>query len=420
MASSLRWLALYLLSHLHLVLAQINASTVFIPEANTIIGINLPDDGSNDINFYITSPEWYQYSAIGFGSSMANSLMLVMYPSADGRSVTVSPRFTDGNTEPTHHPLRITLHPGTELFPAIGQMTANGTCHSCRNLQTTNPASSPAIPPNSPTAPIMFAVGPNSGSFSSDDLDARIRRHVAHGIFNIDVAKSSGSGGVGTPTNITQHVTFPDNDSSLKKSSNKAATAHGILFAIVALAIAPFDTLVAAFLGRRWPKLHIATGSTYFLFVLGAMVPGLLISGEHVLTAKMGTGHQVLGLLTVGVMVVVVGWGFVVRRKAGGQEVESSGGGWMKQVHAWSGRGVWVALLVNNGLGLKLSEQTKLLMLGYAVLAGGVFVFLIPIYFCLWRCTSARKPKTTAEEDHELYNMPSIYDHEARYGYGRQ
>ncbi|KAK0670076.1 hypothetical protein QBC41DRAFT_248430 [Cercophora samala] len=413
MASSLRWLVLYLISQLHLVLAQINASNIFIPEANTIIAINLPDDGSNDINFYVSSPDWYQYSAIGFGSSMANSLMLVMYPSADRKSVTVSPRFTNGNTEPTHRPVRITLHPGTELTT---QMTANGTCHSCRNLQAA--PFNPSIPANSPTAPVMFAVGPSSGAFSSDDLDARIRRHVAHGIFNIDVFKSTGSGGVGTPTNVTQHVTFPDGDSSLKKSSNKAATAHGILFAIAALAIAPFDTLVAAFLGRRWPKLHIASGSIYFLFVLGAMVPGIVISGQHVLTATMGTGHQVLGLLTVAVMVVMVGWGFVVRKKAGGQEVAGKGG-WMKQVHAWGGRGIWVALLVNNGLGLKLSEQTRLLMLGYAVLAGGVFVFLIPIYFCLWRCTSARKPKT-AEEDHELYNMPSIYDHEARFGYGRQ
>lgn len=69
--------------------------------------------------------------------------------------------------------------------------------------------------------------------------------------------------------------------------------------------------------------------------------------------------------------------------------------------------------------GLKLSEQTRLVMLGYAVLAGGMFILLVPLYFCLWRCTSARKPKA-AEEDHELYNMPSIYDHEARFGYGRQ
>ncbi|KAK4202408.1 hypothetical protein QBC40DRAFT_276694 [Triangularia verruculosa] len=423
MAPSTRWLVLCLITQLHLILAQTNASTIFIPEANTIIGINLPDDGSNDINFYVSSPDWYQYSAIGFGSSMANSLILVIYPSADHRSVTVSPRFTDGNTEPTHQPLKITLHSGTELSPTTGQMTANGTCHGCRNLHTTSRDSNSiasqkdAIPSDVQTAPVMFAVGPNSGAFSSDDLDARIRRHVAHGIFNIDIAKSTGPGGVGTPTNVTQHVSFPDDDSSLKKSSNKAATAHGILFAIVALAIAPFDTLVAAFLGRRWPKLHVVTGSTYFLFVLGAMIPGIVISREHILTAKMGTGHQVLGLLTVAVMFVMVVWGFVVRRTQG---AGGPAGGWMKQVHAWGGRGIWVALLINNGLGLKLSEQTKLLMLGYAVLAGGVFVFLIPIYFCMWRCTSARKPKTTIEEDHELYNMPSIYDHEARYGYGRQ
>lgn len=90
----LTYLPTDLISQLHLVLGQTNASNVFIPEANTIISINLPDDGSNDINFYVSSPDWYQYSAIGFGSSMANSVILVMYPSADRKSVTVSPRFT--------------------------------------------------------------------------------------------------------------------------------------------------------------------------------------------------------------------------------------------------------------------------------------------------------------------------------------
>lgn len=57
-------------------------STLFVPDTNTIISINLPD-GSDDINFYISAPDWYQYAALGFGQSMADALMLVMYPSAD-------------------------------------------------------------------------------------------------------------------------------------------------------------------------------------------------------------------------------------------------------------------------------------------------------------------------------------------------
>jgi hypothetical protein len=64
-----------------------------VPDTNTILAVNLPAD-SDDINFYISTPDWYQYTAIGFGSSMADGLMLVMYASADGKSVTVSPRLS--------------------------------------------------------------------------------------------------------------------------------------------------------------------------------------------------------------------------------------------------------------------------------------------------------------------------------------
>ena len=49
-------------------------------------------------------------------------------------------------------------------------MTVNGTCHHCR---------SSSVPVTS-TSPMIFAIGPGI-DLSSDDLDARIRRHTAYG-----------------------------------------------------------------------------------------------------------------------------------------------------------------------------------------------------------------------------------------------
>jgi hypothetical protein len=68
----------------------------------------------------------------------------------------------------------------------------------------------------------------------------------------------------------------------LHKDENKAATAHGILYAIVTLAVAPFDSLVAGALGTRWAWMHGVTATLYFAFVIGALVPGMLVSREHV------------------------------------------------------------------------------------------------------------------------------------------
>lgn len=61
-----------------------------MPDTNTAISINLPPD-SDDINFLVSTPDWYQYTAIGFGTTMTDALMLVMYLSADGKGEAISP-----------------------------------------------------------------------------------------------------------------------------------------------------------------------------------------------------------------------------------------------------------------------------------------------------------------------------------------
>jgi hypothetical protein len=52
-------------------------------------------------------------------------------------------------------------------------MVVNGTCHGCRSSVRVDSAS-----------PMMFAIGPSFDLYS-DDLDARIRRHIAYGPFSL-------------------------------------------------------------------------------------------------------------------------------------------------------------------------------------------------------------------------------------------
>ncbi len=59
-------------------------SNVYIGEFQTSVAINLPPN-STDINFLIKSQTWYSYIGVGFGSAMANSLMLVAYAAGDGQ-----------------------------------------------------------------------------------------------------------------------------------------------------------------------------------------------------------------------------------------------------------------------------------------------------------------------------------------------
>jgi hypothetical protein len=60
-------------------------SSLYIPDIFTTFAINLPTD-NNDVNFFISAPTWMSWFGVGFGASMANSLMLVIYMAADGQS----------------------------------------------------------------------------------------------------------------------------------------------------------------------------------------------------------------------------------------------------------------------------------------------------------------------------------------------
>jgi hypothetical protein len=63
--------------------------------------------------------------------------------------------------------VQVTVHEST--INDDFDMIVNGTCRGCRT----------SIRADS-TSPMLFAVGP-SFDLSSDDLDARIRRHTAYG-----------------------------------------------------------------------------------------------------------------------------------------------------------------------------------------------------------------------------------------------
>lgn len=84
-----RLLALLLLPLVHA------TSILFVLETNTTIAVHFPPSSPDDVNIFIQAPSWFQYTALGFGDSMApGTRMLVFYPSDIPGEVTVSPRIT--------------------------------------------------------------------------------------------------------------------------------------------------------------------------------------------------------------------------------------------------------------------------------------------------------------------------------------
>jgi hypothetical protein len=91
-----------IITQLQLTRAQTAVSSLFVPDTNTAISINLPP-GSDDINFFVSTPDWYQYTAIGFGTTMADALMLVMYPSMDRKGKAMSPHLSQSTSLTQYH-----------------------------------------------------------------------------------------------------------------------------------------------------------------------------------------------------------------------------------------------------------------------------------------------------------------------------
>ncbi|KAK0641474.1 hypothetical protein B0T16DRAFT_303937, partial [Cercophora newfieldiana] len=368
------------------------SSTLYVPDSNTTISINIPPS-SDDVNIYIATPDYFQYTAVGFGSLMTNSLLLIAYPSADNSRITLSPRLAlDGYTEPLYDPtVRFTIH-----YPSSGihahEMILNATCHNCRSSES---ESSPAIylDPSSPSQPMIFASGPPS-NLRSDDPSAPLRRHVLHGRFTIDLPRATGPGGIPLPEPKTLGAALTGSVAATPRS--KASLAHGIVFAVATLVIAPADMVLAGAL-RRWPVLHAISALIYVALVVGALVPGVEISREHFATANYQSGHQVLGLLGVGMLFGMFLFGVVMgvlRRgaKKRGEDV-NRGDSFLGKIHRWTGRLVWVVFVVNGGLGLRLAERNYLFMMGYGVLVGAVFLVGLPIWFLIWRCSKYQREK---------------------------
>ena len=100
--------------------------TVNVPEATA-------SSGAGDLFFQISGPTSWSWIALGQGSQMANSNIFVIYTSASGNNVTLSPRTGKGHVMPkADSDARVTLLDGSGVQG--GEMTANIRCTSHPSL----------------------------------------------------------------------------------------------------------------------------------------------------------------------------------------------------------------------------------------------------------------------------------------------
>ncbi|KAF7190137.1 Cytochrome b561 and DOMON domain-containing protein [Pseudocercospora fuligena] len=162
------------------------------PESDICYSLNIPEStassGNGDIFFQLSAPTTYAWVALGQGSSMSGSNIFVMYTSADGKNVTVSPRLGTGHVEPQHDTdAQVELLEGSGV--TNGKMIANMRCSNC------NSWSGGKMDFTGSSSDWIYAYK-SGDSMNSDDLSASISRHDNASPFTWNMASAKGGDSV--------------------------------------------------------------------------------------------------------------------------------------------------------------------------------------------------------------------------------
>lgn len=192
---------------------------------------------------------------------MAGSLVFVMYASADGKNVTVSPRLATGHTEPTvTNDVQVTVLEGSGIInDAEGaEMVVNARCTNCRSWATGK------IDVTSTKQPMIYAVGGPEEPITSDSENVNIQQHVGYGKFTLDLVQATGAGGIPSNTNSQTGVDHLDDSDE----AGPGSALHALFMCGTFIVLFPAGYLFFRLFERMW--IHIAFQSFgLFIFLLG-------------------------------------------------------------------------------------------------------------------------------------------------------
>ena len=249
---------------------------------------------NGDVYFHMSGPiASASWLGVGFGDQMKDSFMIVAYPSANGKNVTISTRLGSGHTEPVWTP-DYTIHKvyndtyapnaNTVTDDGTGVIIAHAMCSNCSRWATG------FLDTKSTAQPILFALGPNT-TVRSDSLEASIPRHGLYGRATVDMTEATNYTGwygrVPAP-NVPQFVFPPDDTAfatfgatliSQETLSDPLPGVHATLMCITFVFIFPLGAILMRFL--RQALWHAAIQGIGFVFVIAGFAVGIKVAREY-------------------------------------------------------------------------------------------------------------------------------------------
>ncbi|KAG9242753.1 integral membrane protein-like protein [Calycina marina] len=335
-----------------------------------------------------SAPSSYQWIALGTGTQMAGSTILIIYTDGTG-NVTISGRSGRGEFLPQEDS---TVQSGLTLLEgsgvADGVMTANVKCTTCK-LQSEKAS----------TASPWIASWKQGKALDSADTNADLAQHDAHTSITFDLTEavvesdsnpfvasavtnpsgsSSGTASGSNPSDTGNASSGDSDDGSsgaIEVSSGSAGPvvtydkAHGITMGITVVLLFP----IGAMLMRLGLPYYIH--SLFQLFSLVALIAGFGL-GVHL--AKItdqfykaeGYTHTVFGTV-IFALFLAQPLGGIAHHLAYKKYLSRTP---ISHVHIWMGRVIMLLAVINGGLGLKLAANTSGGKIAYGVIAGVIGV----------------------------------------------
>ncbi|KAH7048254.1 hypothetical protein B0J12DRAFT_711210 [Macrophomina phaseolina] len=359
-------------------------------------GLNIPENtalsGNGDIYVHISAPTTYSWVGLGQGSSMSGSQIFVMYTSANGDNVTISPRLGMGYNMPQFITgSHITLLEGSGIFN--GQMTVNARCSSCQSW------SGGSMEFTASSATWIYAS--RSGApLNSDNQSEIIAQHgQSYGSFNWDFRTAKGGSSMNpftTPSSIAtgasstqtcvpfseialipsvyagserltgNEVNYCDTSNSSSSSGGNATEiggatsweyerkmliAHGVLACVASVIFFPIGAIsIRLFSFPHLVWFHAAMQVFAYTIYIAALVIGVyFVTPEDLLKDY----HLIIGIL-VSVHLFfqpILGLVHHVFFKKFGRRT------FWSYAHLWLGRIIITLGIINGGLGLLLTDN---------------------------------------------------------------
>ncbi|EED18567.1 conserved hypothetical protein [Talaromyces stipitatus ATCC 10500] len=344
---------------------------------NYVFALNVPSN-SGDIYFHLSGPAAYSWVAVGTGSKMKDSLMFIAYLNSTGNGVTLSPRISTDETEPSYSSsINVETLSGTGVFN--GTISVNARCTNCTkwnkgslNLKSTSQS-------------FIYGLGPSSGSLKklqSDSLSAGIERHSVYGNFVMNMTKATG----GTDGTTLLSTTFSSVTTSSGASadgdqthdSNWPVIIHAVALSVAFIILMPGGAIllriIPASVRWHWVNQSVAT----ILAGIGGVI-GLWLSTMYNRSSSYNSAHQVLGIICV--VAVLVQWflGFWHHWQYKKHQTPTKYGA----VHLHMGRIILVLAIVVGAIGLSWSSVKTGVIIAYVVIAGVIVVVVLAL--SMWK-----------------------------------